>query len=214
MGQQNGSPVFRAVAGILALLFAAILFSAPAGKELPWAVILMISAIVLTFACYALGGKKGLPGLFAKEFGAERREVRFRAPIPSSPLRPAWEVGLSASGNRGTDHCPAWRSTAALVSFTLCVLSWELSAAMFAGRWLFGQTWFGPHREWAAFAVSVASSLFHRFIGRRLIRNHYQSGNSSIRSLSAGQAVAVTVLVIAGGAFGTWLFCRGPGAVP
>jgi hypothetical protein len=104
-----------------------------------------------------------------------------------------------------------WRSTAALVSLVLCALSWELSAAMFAGRWMFGADWFGRHREWAAFGVSVALSVFYWFWGRRLLQKNYRPGDTSQRSLTAGQVLAVTVIMVVGGAFGTWLFCRGPG---
>jgi hypothetical protein len=105
-----------------------------------------------------------------------------------------------------------WKSTAALISFLLCALSWELTVATFVGRWLFGPHWFGTRREWAAFALSVALSIFHRFVGRPLIQRHYQAGDQSNRSLSASQAIAVIVLVVGAGAFGTWLFCKGPGA--
>ena len=105
----------------------------------------------------------------------------------------------------------SWRSTATLVSLVLCVLSWELSAAMFTGRWLFGADWFGPHREWAAFAVSVAMSVFHWLWGRRLLQKNYQPGDPSHRSLTASQMAAVCVMMIGAGVFGTWLFCRGPG---
>lgn len=82
---------------------------------------------------------------------------------------------------------------------------------MFVGRRLFGPEWFGAHREWAAFTVSVALSVFHALIGRRLIKRHYQVGDQSNRSLSASQAIAVIVLVVGAGAFCTWLFCKGPG---
>jgi hypothetical protein len=108
------------------------------------------------------------------------------------------------------DKRSAWRSTAALISFVLCALSWELTGAMFVGRWLFGPDWFGPHREWAAFAVSVALSVFHTLVGRPLMQKHCQPGDSPNRSLTAGQAIAVIVLMVCAGAFGTWLFCQGP----
>jgi hypothetical protein len=81
---------------------------------------------------------------------------------------------------------------------------------MFAGRRLFGSDWFGTHREWAAFAVSVALSIFHAIVGRPLIQQHYEAGDQSNRSLSASQGIAVIVLVVGAGAFGTWLFCKGP----
>jgi predicted permease len=105
---------------------------------------------------------------------------------------------------------PKCKSTAALISFVLCVLSWELTAAMFIGRWLFGPNWFGPDREWAAFAISIALSNYQGLIGRTLIRKHYQFGDSSLRTLTVGQVVAVIVMMIGAGAFGTWLFCQGP----
>ena len=103
----------------------------------------------------------------------------------------------------------AWKSTAALISLLLCILSWELVAAMFVGRWLFGPNWFGAHREWIAFAAGVALSVFHILVGRRLMRQHYQPGDESKRSLTAGQALVVIVLVVGAGVFGTWLFING-----
>ena len=82
---------------------------------------------------------------------------------------------------------------------------------VFTGRWLFGADWFGPHREWAAFGVSVALSIFHWFWGTPLLQKNYQPTDPSQRSLTANQMVAVCVMMISAGAFGTWLFCAGPG---
>ena len=106
---------------------------------------------------------------------------------------------------------PTWKSTGALVSLVLCVLSWELCAAVLVGCWLFGAGWFGPQRSWAVFGVTAALSVFHSFWGRRWLQKNYRPGDPSQRSLTGGQVVAVTVVVIGAGAFGTWLFCRGPG---
>ncbi len=81
---------------------------------------------------------------------------------------------------------------------------------MFVGRWLFGPGWFGPHREWAAFTISVALFMFHALVGRPLMQRYSQSGDPSNRSLTVGQAVAVIVIMVGAGAFGIWLFCQGP----
>lgn len=102
-----------------------------------------------------------------------------------------------------------WRSTAALVSLVFCVLSWELTGAMFVGRWLFGPLWFGPHREWFALGVGVGLSAYHLLWGRRLLQKHYRVGDASDKSLTVLQVVAVAVLLVAAGAFGTWLFVHG-----
>jgi hypothetical protein len=112
--------------------------------------------------------------------------------------------------DRFADDTPEWRSTSPVVSFVLRVLSWELTAALFGGRWLFGSDWLGAQREWAALGVSLTLSLYHWFWGRRLLRRHFQLEGQSPGTMNWGQAMAVVVLMIAGGAFGTWLFCWGP----
>jgi hypothetical protein len=103
------------------------------------------------------------------------------------------------------DQPSTWRSAALVVSFMLCILSWELTAAMFVGHWLFGAGWFGPDREWAAFGVSAALSVYYGFWGRNLIREHHRKVGQE--HMTGGQAIAVIVLAVAAGAFGTWLFC-------
>jgi hypothetical protein len=82
---------------------------------------------------------------------------------------------------------------------------------MIVGRWLCGPAWFGPDREWAALALSLLLTLFHRSVGRRLLQKHVRPGDQSRRSLNTGQVIAVVVIAVAGGTFGTWLFCKGPG---
>jgi hypothetical protein len=104
----------------------------------------------------------------------------------------------------------SWKSTAALVSIILCTLSWELTAAMFIGRRLFGADWFGPDREWGALTVSIILSFYHAFIGRRLIQQHSKPCDPSQRALTTWQAIIVILLFVSAGAFGTWLFCHGP----
>ena len=106
---------------------------------------------------------------------------------------------------------PTWKSTAALVSLVLCALSWDLTAVMFGGRWLFGAGWFGPHREWIAFVVSAAFSIYHLCWGRPLLRKYYQHGDASQRTLTVGQSAAVIVMVVGFGAFATWFLCHRPG---
>lgn len=106
---------------------------------------------------------------------------------------------------------PVVKSTAALISLILFILSWELTAAIFVGRWLFGPAWFGPFREWVALAISIVLSLYHVFVGRPLLRKYYpQIGVLSQHSLTVGQAIVVVVMMVGTGVIGTWLFSQGP----
>ncbi|MCD4728668.1 MAG: hypothetical protein K8R46_13465 [Pirellulales bacterium] len=98
-------------------------------------------------------------------------------------------------------------STAALVGLLLLLLSWELTAAMFLGRWLFGPGWFGPFREWMALGLSVALSIYHHFWGRKLLRHPHQIG----RRLTFSQTIVTVILMITAGVIGTFLFCHGRG---
>lgn len=102
------------------------------------------------------------------------------------------------------DTPPARGLTAAIVSLLLLCLSWELTAALFIGRWLFGPGWFGPCREWVALGVSMGLLIQYQLWGRRLMRQHYRVAHK----LTLGQAVIVVILMVGAGAFGTWLFCR------
>src|SRR5437016_2339377 len=87
-------------------------------------------------------------------------------------------------------------STATHVSYILWVLSWELTGAMFLGRWLFGPQWFGPHREWAALGVSVALSIYHLIWGRARIRQYRIAARGRQPVITWGQALVVVGLVV------------------
>ena len=95
-----------------------------------------------------------------------------------------------------------------LFGVLLFTMSWELTAALFAGRWLFGPGWFGPHREWAALGVSVALSVYYAIWGRRQVRRYHLTAQGR-GHVSPQQAFVVVILVTAAGAFATWLFVRG-----
>jgi hypothetical protein len=98
--------------------------------------------------------------------------------------------------------------TVDLIGLLLLAMSWLLTAALFAGRWLFGPGWFGPHREWAALGVSVVLSAYYAIWGRRQVRRYYLTAQTR-GQLSRWQALAVVALVMMAAAFGTWLFVRG-----
>src|SRR5271169_222002 len=104
------------------------------------------------------------------------------------------------SPQQDADGRPKWRSTAALASLLLCVLSWELDAAILFGRWLFGPNWFGLQRVLLALSVSVTLSVFHWFWGRPLLRKHFRPGDQSKRSLTVVQAAIVIVMMVGAGA--------------
>lgn len=106
------------------------------------------------------------------------------------------------------ENRPVWKSTPALISFMLCVLSWALSAFVFVIHHVVAPDWFGPDRERAAYAVSLALTFFHAFIGRRLLRTHFTSDQSR-RSVNARQAVIIILILVAAGVFVTWLCSQG-----
>lgn len=102
---------------------------------------------------------------------------------------------------------PVLKSTAALISLILFILSWQLTAAIFIGRWLFGPAWLSPHRAWVVVAITVALSLYHVLVGRPLLRRYYpQTGDLSKHSLTLSQSITVVVMMIGAGVIGTWLF--------
>jgi hypothetical protein len=101
--------------------------------------------------------------------------------------------------------------TATLLSFMLWILSWELTCAMFLGRWLFGPQWFGPHREWAALGVSVALSIYLFVWGRAQIRQLTSAARGRQLTMTWGQSLLVVGLVVLEGVFATWLFVHGRG---
>jgi hypothetical protein len=207
LSRQNTPEFVRTLAALLALVFTMALLVAHG--DMPWAIVIFLAAFVLVLGSYALLGDRGLPNPFTKKIGKSHQGLG--APFPLSGED---ELAISTPEKSGIHHPPTWKSSAALISYLLCILSWELSAVMLAGRRLFGQNWFGPEREWAAFAVSVALSLFYLFIGRPLLQKHYQQGDSFNRSLSGVQAIAVAVVMVAGGAFFAWLFFHEPGIQP
>lgn len=100
-----------------------------------------------------------------------------------------------------------WKSTAALLSLILWSFSLELSVAVYLGHQIFGPGWMDPVRERIVYLVTMILSLFHWFVGRKLMKLHIQRGDASRRSMQSHQVITVVVLLIAGGAFGTWLFC-------
>jgi hypothetical protein len=96
-------------------------------------------------------------------------------------------------------------STADLIGILLYILSWELTAALFAGRWLFGPGWFGPWREWVALGISVALSVYYAVRGRWEVLRFFLTAQYC-GQLSRRQALVVVALVTFAGAFAAWLF--------
>jgi hypothetical protein len=97
----------------------------------------------------------------------------------------------------------------ALLSYLLCLLSWQLTAALFLGRWLLGPAGLGPHREWAALALSVVLSGYYVLWGRNHVRRYRRMTRGRREALTWRQALIVAALMTAVGAFGTWLFVQG-----
>ncbi len=62
----NGSPILRAVAGVLALLFAAMLPLMIAQGGMTWDGAVLMLALALVFGWYAVRGRKGLPQFLTK----------------------------------------------------------------------------------------------------------------------------------------------------
>ena len=64
-------------------------------------------------------------------------------------------------------------------------------------------------RGWYVIHGDRESTIYHGFYGQRMMRKHSVWDDASSRSLTCGQAVAIIVILVGGGAFATWLFCHG-----
>ena len=97
------------------------------------------------------------------------------------------------------------RRVAPVISFMLCMLSWELTAAMFGTRWLFGPGWFGPDKEWVRIwrerGLVRLPCVLWTAPDVEILHKGLQE------QMTVAQAFAVVLLSIAAGVFGTWLFC-------
>jgi hypothetical protein len=103
--------------------------------------------------------------------------------------------------------------TSALVGFMLSVLSWLLVALLWAGRqWTDGQ-WPGRLKVWVAVLVAIAATVYLFGWGRPAWRANPMPPGDTI-GVTRGQAFWVVLIVVAAGAFGTWLVCGQPNPFP
>ena len=65
--ERNGNPILRVVAGLLALLFTAILVLIIAQGKLGWDGGVLMAAVAVLFGWYAVRGNKGLPQFLTKK---------------------------------------------------------------------------------------------------------------------------------------------------
>jgi hypothetical protein len=98
--------------------------------------------------------------------------------------------------------------TATLLSVFALIFSWQLTAALFVGRWLFGPGWLGPHRELVTLGVSTVLSIYYAVWGRARMEQYKRATQGSQQTMTWGQAGLVVMLVVFRGVFGTWLFVR------
>jgi hypothetical protein len=104
------------------------------------------------------------------------------------------------------DPPPEFTPTLTLLCVLAMVLSWQLTAAVYIGKWLFGPGWFGPHKVWATLSVSVILTVIYRVWGRGRLQEYHRLSQSRQQFMTWTQAALVVVLMIAAGSFGAWLF--------
>src|SRR5215475_6120308 len=96
------------------------------------------------------------------------------------------------------------RSMVAILSLLLCVLSWELTAALFFRHAVFGGRWLMPLKQILALAVSASLSVYVRVWARPLVQEYRRQGQPIGNTLSGLEIVAVTLMVVAASAFAVW----------
>ncbi len=116
------------------------------------------------------------------------------------------EDSYLATSDRVRRSPPANR-TLGIVALLLTMYSWFLTIALALGQWLFGGAWPGDVKEYVSMGVTLGLTLIVGTVGRPHVRALRRQTRGRSISVNGPQALAVTILTVVAGAYGTWLFC-------
>jgi hypothetical protein len=116
------------------------------------------------------------------------------------------EDSYPATSDRVRRSPPANR-TLGIVALLLTMYSWFLTIALALGQWLLGGAWPGDVKEYVSIGVTLGLTLIVGTVGRPHFRALRRQTRGRSISVNGPQALAVTILTVVAGAYGTWLFC-------
>lgn len=96
------------------------------------------------------------------------------------------------------------KPTFAIIVLLIGVYSWLLTVAMH----VLGGVFFNgldSLKYFLTLGIAIASTLYMKFHGQRVVRHHFGTEGGRNLELSAGQAIRVVVLVVSFGLYAVWL---------